>query len=122
MPGRSVLGFARQWLADAVNQGIDLNTAERLIIETVERITSRSGTGKPLKYFENPVSEAFAWHCENVEIDAIREEGSPRSYSEETKNAYRRYCNDLREAGVPPGERLSLDEWALTIEKSNVAA
>lgn len=115
-PGSSKIGFVRQWLCDAVNVGLSLDEAERVIVGAVTRVSNRLGEGKSLNYFNNPVAEDIARYVADRKLDALRSSVPSGEMTEDQQRAFVAYCAQCRVDGT---KRLSAAEW---MEARSVAA
>lgn len=119
IPSQAVVGYARQWLADAMRAGMSLAEANRLCRETITRIVDRPGNSiSTLKYFGNPISEAIAkWSEDEKCRQAHAELGQSNDELTDTeKREFARYCDDCRANGT---RRMGVVEW---LEAYRVAA
>lgn len=115
-PGSGKIGFVRQWLCDAVNAGLSLDEAERVIIGAVTRVSSRMDEGKSLNYFCSPVAEDIAKFVSGRRMDELRAAVPSGGMTEDEMTAYRAYAARCR---VDKTERMSPADW---MEARNVAA
>ncbi|NHN93777.1 hypothetical protein [Acetobacter sicerae] len=126
-PGSSKIGFVRQWLCDAVNVGLSLDEAERVIVGAVTRVSNRLGEGKSLNYFNNPVAEDIARFVADRKMNALRASApgdkgcGSRGMTDSLpgvvtrlrdENEYLAYAKACQMTGR---ERLGLEEWRASL-------